>query len=620
MAGLDNEIHFNRGVRISPTSSTQYPILQKAATDVGEYNNAGSPEGVVSANVGSTCRDRTNGVLYIKRTGTGNTGWSATSTTDLHAPKFIVGDTANGANYSTIAAAIAAASSGDTVYIQTGTYTENITLVSGVNLAALGSDCAVTNQGSNAASYEANVTILGTVTASYTGRCNLYGIKLQTNGAAAIATSGGVSQQLRLINCFVYANDATGITMNNSSGNINFIGCYFRSTGANILFANTANSGIQFSNCIFGLASGAGDSTHASGGMTINNCLCNTFTFSTSSTATFNISNSLFSKGARTLITTSGTDASNLINNSVFISSTASALSIGSGTTVTMSNCVISSTNTNAITGAGTLVYSGLTFSDTSSNINVTTQTVRAEGPSRTIGSSNSGLANVLTVTNTSNTASSSAQVVVSTAGSTAADPTTLWSTTTTNWIAGIDNSVTSPTDDPWVLAQGTALGTNNVMSVATSGEINYPLQPAFLAYVNTSIPNVTGDGTVYTIIYDTEVFDQNSDFNLGTSVFTAPVTGRYQFNMMTLLITGTVVISQLGRIVTSNNVFRYSGYNNSGATTTGVMYSSVLCDMDAADTASITVVATDSGGKIDDVAGVNAGDVRTSFSGNLVC
>ena len=40
-------------------------------------------------------------------------------------------------------------------------------------------------------------------------------------------------------------------------------------------------------------------------------------------------------------------------------------------------------------------------------------------------------------------------------------------------------------------------------MRAGTTGEINYPLQPAFAAYVNTTITNVTGDGTAYTIIFD---------------------------------------------------------------------------------------------------------------------
>lgn len=36
---------------------------------------AGAPEGAVIAGPGSVCSDTTNGELYIKNTGTGNTGW-----------------------------------------------------------------------------------------------------------------------------------------------------------------------------------------------------------------------------------------------------------------------------------------------------------------------------------------------------------------------------------------------------------------------------------------------------------------------------------------------------------------------------------------------------------------
>lgn len=39
------------------------------------FQYTGSPEGVVTAAVGSLCSDVTNGELYIKNTGTGNTGW-----------------------------------------------------------------------------------------------------------------------------------------------------------------------------------------------------------------------------------------------------------------------------------------------------------------------------------------------------------------------------------------------------------------------------------------------------------------------------------------------------------------------------------------------------------------
>jgi hypothetical protein len=236
-----------------------------------------------------------------------------------------------------------------------------------------------------------------------------------------------------------------------------------------------------------------------------------------------------------------------------------------------------------------------------------------------TFTSPTSAATRTLTISNTSNTASSSANVLVSVAGATAADPTHQSVVTgVTTWTWGIDNSVTSPTADPWVLAQGTALGTNNVMSVATSGEINYPLQPAFFAYLNTAVLNVTGDGTEYTIIYDTEVFDQNSDFNLGTSVFTAPVTGRYHIDVSSSLIGGTVMTTVICRITTSNNVFRFTLPTNAGLTSAASAAGSVLCDMDAADTFTITLQSTDTGGKVDDVAGTTGGQLRNWVSAQL--
>ena len=53
---------------------------QLKGNDVATHAGSGSPEGVVTANVGSTYR-RTDGAasttLYVKESGTGNTGWRA---------------------------------------------------------------------------------------------------------------------------------------------------------------------------------------------------------------------------------------------------------------------------------------------------------------------------------------------------------------------------------------------------------------------------------------------------------------------------------------------------------------------------------------------------------------
>lgn len=232
-----------------------------------------------------------------------------------------------------------------------------------------------------------------------------------------------------------------------------------------------------------------------------------------------------------------------------------------------------------------------------------------------------SGGTELVTISQTSNSASANAQLKISTAGATAADPTVLLSTTTTNWIMGVDNSVTSPTADPFVISQGTALGTTNIMSVATSGEINLPLQPAFLANLSAAVTDVTGDGTAYTIVFNAEIYDQNADFDTATGIFTAPVTGRYLFTCpMVLLEIGSLHNAMQMNLVTSNRTSRQYLLNpvaiatgtNIGLTNAG--YS----DMDAGDTAFMQVNVSGSTKTVDVNGGTDGG--VTFFGGALIC
>lgn len=52
--------------------------------------------------------------------------------------------------------------------------------------------------------------------------------------------------------------------------------------------------------------------------------------------------------------------------------------------------------------------------------------------------------------------------------------------------------------------------------------------QPGFSAYVSTQVDNVTGDGTAYDIICNTEDYDVGNYYNAVTGVYTAPFTGRH--------------------------------------------------------------------------------------------
>ena len=61
-------------------------------------------------------------------------------------------------------------------------------------------------------------------------------------------------------------------------------------------------------------------------------------------------------------------------------------------------------------------------------------------------------------------------------------------------------------------------------------------LLPFFIATVGGTSHNVTGDGTLYTIICGSEIADVGNHYNHVTGTFAAPTTGLYQFDLITLM------------------------------------------------------------------------------------
>jgi len=243
-----------------------------------------------------------------------------------------------------------------------------------------------------------------------------------------------------------------------------------------------------------------------------------------------------------------------------------------------------------------------------------------------TYTSATAGATRTLTVTNTDNSNAASAAIVkIASGGASAGDASLQVSTTTTTWSLGVDNSITTPTADTFVIAQGTALGTNNIMSAATSGEINYPLQPAFLATNASDVNNVTGDGSNYTCVFATEIFDQNSDFS--SPNFTAPVTGRYYLSTSIGIgnVTGTAFIIGHFAIVTSNRNYVVSRLSPSAVRNTFdytyFVGNSCIADMDAGDTASVYIGIAGGTKIITWLGSTGATNPGPSyFCGNLVC
>ncbi len=89
--------------------------------------------------------------------------------------------------------------------------------------------------------------------------------------------------------------------------------------------------------------------------------------------------------------------------------------------------------------------------------------------------------------------------------------------------------------DNPTAIRFGTtADGSESVterMKIDNSGRVTMPYQPAFEATVGTAF---SGDGTVAgaeTFVFSLARVNVGSHYNTSTGIFTAPVTGLYQFN-----------------------------------------------------------------------------------------
>jgi trimeric autotransporter adhesin len=147
---------------------------------------------------------------------------------------------------------------------------------------------------------------------------------------------------------------------------------------------------------------------------------------------------------------------------------------------------------------------------------------------------------------------------------------------------------------------------------VDSSGAVTMPLQPAFLAR-NATLQSNIALGTQVTVVFGTEVFDQNADF--ASNTFTAPVTGRYQFSY-SLYLNALDEASDyyIFCLQTSNRI--YESVIDPGVFATDPVYwnqsFSILTDMDAGDTAYVWIQQAN-GTAQTDLA------VYSSFSGYLV-
>ena len=142
-------------------------------------------------------------------------------------------------------------------------------------------------------------------------------------------------------------------------------------------------------------------------------------------------------------------------------------------------------------------------------------------------------------------------------------------------------------------IAAGSPITWSRTFQINKFGQITTQRQSNVLAEVSAQVSDVTGDGTVYTVIFNNAITDVNSDYNTGTGIFTAPVTGTYDVDV--IVRTSDIRTGNNGGlldIVTSNRTYEVELLNpravNYGAQNAYAFSGSIKADMDASDTLRI--------------------------------
>lgn len=276
----------------------------------------------------------------------------------------IVDSTGHG-DFSTIQSAITAASSGQTIFIRPGTYTENLTLKAGVDLVAFEPD-----------GFNGNVTIIGKCSFSGSGAVSCSGIRFQTNSDFCISVTGSNASILNLANCYLNITNNTGIELTSSSAssliNISNSLGNIGTTGI-ACFAHSGSGSLTFGGCNIGNTGGTTtQSTISSGVLNVGGSgISCPITMSGTALGTLNETAFDTSSQNVTPFTVNIAGAIN-VDYCKFIGGSATSLVVTAGL-VACRNSIINSTNAAVVSGAGGFNYYNIAFTNSGTDYSVTT-------------------------------------------------------------------------------------------------------------------------------------------------------------------------------------------------------------------------------------------------------
>lgn len=127
----------------------------------------------------------------------------------------------------------------------------------------------------------------------------------------------------------------------------------------------------------------------------------------------------------------------------------------------------------------------------------------------------------------------------------------------------------------------------------------------AFSVKLSADINNVTGNGTDYTILFDSETYDYLNEYNPATGRFTASHTGKYALSCCVKLNVPNASTTAVVRIATSNKtyeIYRGSFANQRDTGNNVTVNGAVIADMDLNDIAFVQVSVSGIGADTVDV------------------
>jgi hypothetical protein len=316
---------------------------------------------------------------------------------------FIVSKNGTG-DFTTIATALTAATSGTNIFISPGTYTENPTLKAGVNLIAYPSD-----------DLDAQVVIAGKCSASFAGTCDITGIQLQTNSDFALAVTGANVTNVNLVNCYINCTNTTGIsnTGSNAASTINVYDAIMNLGTTGIAYFSGTNGVLGFYSCVGNnTGSSLTANTFSGASLTFKKCYIGNTTTTSGSTCIFLSDSNYYATSSVnvTAINSNSTVASpaTISNNDYFSTGTAVPMTVGASSTLFCTNCATYSSNSALVTGSGSFTYAYIAQTNTIGTLSATTLVSKGSIGNQTATASPAGyIGELISADNTSGTSMS---------------------------------------------------------------------------------------------------------------------------------------------------------------------------------------------------------------------